>query len=219
MLEQCLAAVASNQNTPYLARPAAQRGQELLVKLAALRETLKLDDKTRFVLRHAWQEGAQNMSGSNADRNVLFGVLAVQNSFVDRDVLVQGMNAWVQDKSKSLGQILLERHVLDPETRDLLESLTEEHLKHHEQETEKSLATIGWTESLRQDLLKIAGYRRAADGDPPGTARNFGIIRQPPAVDDRRRSAGRRRAIPHPPSACARRTRRGVRRFGRRTAP
>ena len=64
------------------------------------------------------------MAGSNADRNVLFGVLALQNSFVPREALIQGMNAWVQDKSKPLGQILLEHKALSSQSRELLEALT-----------------------------------------------------------------------------------------------
>jgi hypothetical protein len=32
-----------------------------------------------------------------ADRNLLFGVLALQMDFIDRDALVKAMNAWVLD--------------------------------------------------------------------------------------------------------------------------
>lgn len=42
----------------------------------------------------------------SADRNLLFGVLALQLNFVSRYQLVEGMNKWVLDKSKSLGSLL-----------------------------------------------------------------------------------------------------------------
>jgi hypothetical protein len=33
-----------------------------------------------------------------ADRNLLFGILALQMDFISRDALIQGMNAWVLDR-------------------------------------------------------------------------------------------------------------------------
>ena len=38
-----------------------------------------------------------------SDRNLLFGVLAVQMNFVNRDDFVAGIQSWVSDKDKSLG--------------------------------------------------------------------------------------------------------------------
>ena len=45
---------------------------------------------------------------TTADRNLLFGILALQMNFVTRNALIAAMNAWVLDKQKSLGQILVE---------------------------------------------------------------------------------------------------------------
>jgi hypothetical protein len=39
-----------------------------------------------------------------ADRNLLFGIIALRIDFIDRDKLVEGMNAWVLHKQKPLGQ-------------------------------------------------------------------------------------------------------------------
>ena len=44
-----------------------------------------------------------------ADRNLLFGILAVQTDLITRDALIKAMNAWVLEKAKPLGQILLEQ--------------------------------------------------------------------------------------------------------------
>ncbi len=46
------------------------------------------------------------MPDAHADRNLLFGILALQLDFISRDALVAAMNAWVLDKAKTLGQIL-----------------------------------------------------------------------------------------------------------------
>jgi hypothetical protein len=43
-----------------------------------------------------------------ADRNLLFGILALQMDFIGRDDLIAAMSAWVLDKGKPLGQILVE---------------------------------------------------------------------------------------------------------------
>ena len=46
------------------------------------------------------------MSPKNSDRNLLFGILALQLDFVSRDALIRAMNAWVLEKSRPLGRIL-----------------------------------------------------------------------------------------------------------------
>ena len=40
------------------------------------------------------------MSQTHADRNMLFGILAMQMDFVTRDQLVSAMQAWVFDKAQ-----------------------------------------------------------------------------------------------------------------------
>ena len=42
------------------------------------------------------------MSSASADRNLLFGVLAVQLDFVSRDELVAAASRWVLDKQRPL---------------------------------------------------------------------------------------------------------------------
>src|SRR5262245_18656914 len=52
------------------------------------------------------------MPSPAADRNLLFGILALQMDFVSRDALIAGMHAWVLDKTKPLGQILADQGAL-----------------------------------------------------------------------------------------------------------
>ena len=47
------------------------------------------------------------------DRNLLFGILAVQRDFITRDALI-AIQAWLLDKEKPWGQILVERGDLSP---------------------------------------------------------------------------------------------------------
>ena len=55
------------------------------------------------------------MSQEHADRNLLFGILALQMDFITRDQLVAAMQAWVFDKAQPLGQILIKQKVLETE--------------------------------------------------------------------------------------------------------
>ncbi len=42
----------------------------------------------------------------DTDRNLLFGILALQNDFITRDQLVEAINAWVLAKQRPLGELL-----------------------------------------------------------------------------------------------------------------
>jgi eukaryotic-like serine/threonine-protein kinase len=90
-----------------------------------------------------------------ADRNLLFGILALQMDFIDREALVAAMNAWVLDKAKPLGQILLEQGKLRPEFFQALEVMVEAHLKAHDHDPQRSLAALSSVSSLRQELAGI----------------------------------------------------------------
>jgi serine/threonine-protein kinase len=91
-----------------------------------------------------------------ADRNLLFGILALQMDFISRDALIAAMNAWVLDKAQPLGHILVEGAALRADNRDLLEALVQRHLEMHGHDAEKSLAALSSLGSARQDLAQIA---------------------------------------------------------------
>ena len=69
---------------------------------------------------------------ANADRNLLFGILAGRVGLASRDALVTAMHSWAIDKSRSLGQILTEQGVLTGVRHRLLETLVEELLRLHD---------------------------------------------------------------------------------------
>ncbi len=91
----------------------------------------------------------------SADRNLLFGILALQMDFVRREALIAAMHAWVLDKAKPLGQILVEQQSLRPDARALLEPLVDKHLELHGHDAEQSLAAVGPAPELRRDLGQI----------------------------------------------------------------
>src|SRR5260370_33682687 len=95
------------------------------------------------------------MAKSSDDRNLLFGILALQMDFVTREQLVAAMNAWVLAKEKPLGQILAERGALAADRRALLEALVAEHLKLHGNDPEKSLAAVSSAGAIKDALGQI----------------------------------------------------------------
>lgn len=128
-------------------------------------------------------------TSSAADRNLLFGILAVQMDFVTQDRLILAMNAWVLDKQRSLGELLIQQGDLSPERRTLLEALVDEHLKQHHQDVSQSLAAISSVTSAREALGQIpdedvqaslAGFRGKAIGQTTEGVR--GIISETQAT-------------------------------------
>src|SRR5437870_1645525 len=100
-------------------------------------------------------ERAQTMSQPAADRNLLFGVLALQMDFISREQLIAAMQAWVFDKGKSLREVLLAQNALAADNGELLEALVVKHLAQHDNDAAKSLAAVSSISEIKTDLLGI----------------------------------------------------------------
>jgi len=99
------------------------------------------------------------MSASTvADRNLLFGVLAIQLNFIDRDALLAAMNAWASDKQKSLGEILLQQQRLTPAQLQALDSLIGLHLRDHGDDPKSSLQALSTHISVGPVLADVADF-------------------------------------------------------------
>jgi eukaryotic-like serine/threonine-protein kinase len=105
------------------------------------------------------------MAKGDSDRNLLLGILALQMDFIGREALIAGMNAWVIEKEKSLGQILVGRGALAGEQQALLEALVRAHVRQHGDDPEKSLAALGPAASVREALRQVddAGIHATLD--------------------------------------------------------
>src|SRR5262245_40932330 len=97
------------------------------------------------------------MSQHAADRNLLFGIIALQMDFISRDALIAAMGAWLLEKEKSLGEILTERGALAEDDRRLLEPLVRKHLERHGGDVGRSLAALGPVGWAPHELASIAG--------------------------------------------------------------
>ena len=96
------------------------------------------------------------MPSESSDRNLLFGILALQMDFIRRDALIAAMHAWVLDKQKPLGKILLDQNALTIDTHALLDALVQKHLALHRNDAQQSLAAFSSVASVQRDLEQIA---------------------------------------------------------------
>ena len=99
-----------------------------------------------------------------ADRQLLFGLLALQIGLINQGQLVAAFQAWTLDKSRSLADHLEARGDLDAEDRAAVEALLARHLKRHGGDVEKSLTEIPAGQSTRESLARIGD-------DPPADHR------------------------------------------------
>ena len=105
---------------------------------------------------------------ADANRDLLFGLIALQNGMIDQSQLVAAFQAWTLDKDRPLAEHLVGRGDLEADQRAIIEAMVGLHLKKHAGSTEKSLAAIPSAASTRQTLERIADRDL---GRQPGPAR------------------------------------------------
>ena len=110
----------------------------------------------------------------SADLNLLFAFLALQMNLIDRDQLLQVMSVWVNNKSQSLGDILLEKGFLTKERHGMLQMLVQEHLQQNDNDPEKSLMAVNAV------TMSLAAVREAL-GNVGDEDIEYSIARMSPA--------------------------------------
>ena len=92
----------------------------------------------------------------NYIRDLLFGLLALQNGMVTRDQLVAAFAVWTVTGGKPMADLLVEQAALTPARRGLLDALVADHLAAHGGDPEKSLAALESRPlTLRESLARI----------------------------------------------------------------
>src|SRR6516162_2629813 len=108
------------------------------------------------------------MAALAAERDLLFGLLALQIGLINQGQLVAAFQAWTLDKARALADHLVARGDLEADDRAAVEALVGRHLKKHGGDVEKSLAAIPAGRSTRESLAGIA------DPDIGGTLAHLG---------------------------------------------
>jgi serine/threonine protein kinase/tetratricopeptide (TPR) repeat protein len=95
------------------------------------------------------------MAAPAAERDLLFGLLALQNGLIDQDQLVAAFRGWTRDRSRPLADYLAAHGDLDPEQRAGVQAMVGLHLKKHGDDAKRSLAAISAGRSTRERLAEI----------------------------------------------------------------
>ena len=95
-------------------------------------------------------------------RNLLFGLLAFQNNFIDRRALLAAFDAWTADKSRPIGQIFAKQGAIPEELHALIDGLVAAHLAKHHDEPARSLAALTPIGVVRQDLEALVDLETRA---------------------------------------------------------
>src|SRR5262245_30869988 len=103
--------------------------------------------------------------------NLLFGLLALQNNFLSRDVLVAAFGIWIADKSKPLDLILLDQGHLDPDCHALLTGLVQQHLTRHGDDPERTLEDLSAVGAVIRRLMGLGDPQLSASLGHVATAR------------------------------------------------
>jgi hypothetical protein len=93
------------------------------------------------------------------DRNLLFGLLALQNGLINQGQLVAAFQAWTLDKARAIADHLIGRGDLDADDRSVVDALVAHHLKKSGGDAEKSLAALPTGRSTRAKLAGRTGAR------------------------------------------------------------
>lgn len=96
---------------------------------------------------------------SQVSRNLLFGLLALQNQFISRQQLVEAFGVWVADKSRSIEDILTFHGAMASNVATLLNLLVDQHVVLRDQDVHASLRAMSSVASVRDELSLLG------DGD------------------------------------------------------
>src|SRR6266550_4182449 len=113
----------------------------------------------------------------NAEAHLLFGLLALQNGFIDQAQLVAAFQAWTRQRSLPLADVLTTRGDLDPADRAAIEALVARHLARHGGDPEKSLAALDVARSVHHSLAALG------DAEIDATLASLGDARAPDPTD------------------------------------
>jgi serine/threonine protein kinase len=99
--------------------------------------------------------GGFSMAVVQSDRNLLFGILALQLDFISREALLGAMNEWLLTKGSTLGDLLMKRGDLQHGERDALEVVVDRHVARHDGDVSRSLGAPA-SQALLRDVLQHA---------------------------------------------------------------
>jgi eukaryotic-like serine/threonine-protein kinase len=71
------------------------------------------------------------MATFELDRNLLFGILALQNGLIEQPDLIAAFQCWSKERVRPMSEILVDRGALTDDDREMLEGLVRRHVEKH----------------------------------------------------------------------------------------
>src|SRR5690242_18188517 len=96
------------------------------------------------------------------DRNLLFGILALQMNVISREELIEATHEWMNDSRWSLGEILMARNALGDEVCARLDNAVARHVELHGGDLGRGRAGFG--SIARSTAATRAGSQTRLDG-------------------------------------------------------
>ena len=93
------------------------------------------------------------------DRNLLFGVLALQDEMIDREQFADVCAGWATRMKKPLAELLLERGWITPEDRQEIERRLERKVRKHGQDVHATFAAVAGGTDVQEALRSLARPR------------------------------------------------------------
>ena len=100
----------------------------------------------------------------DTERNLLFGVVALQNGTVDADRLTETCAAWAEEPSQSLAKLFVDRGLMTDEQKTQIEKVVASELEAHGGNAQATLAATMDGRSL-EAIRDIAGSRNALEAE------------------------------------------------------
>jgi len=94
--------------------------------------------------------------GADANRELLFGLVALKSGVIDEDRLVTAFQAWARDPSRTLAEHLLARRDLNPNNRDAITTLVARELVRHHGNAEECLTALPRNAALLEQLHALS---------------------------------------------------------------
>ncbi|MGO9462560.1 MAG: protein kinase domain-containing protein [Isosphaeraceae bacterium] len=94
---------------------------------------------------------------TDAARDLLCGLLALQNGLIDQGALFTAFAAWTRDRARPLADHLVVLGQLDAERRAVVEAIADLHVRALGGDPEKSLAVLAVGRSTRESLCRACG--------------------------------------------------------------
>lgn len=138
------------------------------------------------------------MAQAETEHTVLLGMIAYENDLVSREALEAGVESWVGDKTRPLGEILQSQGALDEKQRTLLEGLVDERLKKHDKDVSKTVRAMTDASFVAEKLGELSDPELASSITRVITGSKVLVVKDSPPAAGASTSSGKRFHILRP---------------------